>query len=101
MRKRRIKRRKKPRKRPTLGGQLLRSWLKRSGYERRYFAAAKLLGVDNTTLSHMLSGHDTPSLPKGVEIEDLTGVPARAWATRLEADSADTAADTAKKTRLR
>lgn len=80
----------------TRGGVLLAAWLVRSGYAGRHAAAAEVLGIHFTTLSQLVNGARIPSLAKGVDIEEKTGVPVRAWLTRLGADSAGRRSPTAR-----
>jgi transcriptional regulator with XRE-family HTH domain len=52
--------------------------LRRRNLTQRAFAAE--LGISEAHLSAVLSGHDSPSLDLAVRIEDITGIPARAFA---------------------
>ena len=63
----------------------LRAWIENHTDQRRF---AVELGVDETTLSHYLSGRRRPKSPKLARIEDLTGIPMRSW---LPSPSGETA----------
>lgn len=67
------------------GRERLRAWIDRSRLNQS--EAADLLGFDRTFLSQILTGRRTPGLANGVRIEDITGIPVRAWAASSEAET--------------
>lgn len=61
----------------TWGARALRSWLDANGLSKR--ALSSQLGKSNPYVSMLCSGQQTPHLSVAVQIEDLTGIPPRAW----------------------
>lgn len=56
----------------------------RGWFERAQLSAAEVardLGVDASYVSHLRAGRRVPSLVIAARIEQLTGIPARAWVT--------------------
>lgn len=68
----------------TDGSRLLEEWLDRTKLQKQ--AVAELLGISPSHLAHLVSGHRRPGLAKGVEIQELTGIPVTAWKARQQAD---------------
>lgn len=56
---------------------LLREWRVGAGLSSN--AAAKRLAVDRGTYVQWESGSGLPSLPLAARLEDVTGIPMRAW----------------------
>lgn len=62
----------------TQGCERLREWLTRTKLNQRQ--AADLLKVHWTILNKIYLGTRAPGLVLALRIEDLTGIPVRAWA---------------------
>jgi len=58
----------------------LREWIQRRGIPQN--EAAGLLGIDETYVSHILSGRKTPGLRRAAAIERITGIPIASWVSR-------------------
>lgn len=66
------------------GPEQLRSWIaRRTSTERNpdgnQREAARIIGMDHTFLSQLLSGRRCPALGTAIAIERTTGVPVEAW----------------------
>lgn len=57
--------------------EALRGWIDRRCDSDR--EASRLLRMHFTHLSQILSGRRNPGLANAIRIEDVTGIPARAW----------------------
>lgn len=58
----------------------LREWIERRGIQQN--EAADILGIDQSFVSHILSGRRTPGLRRAVKIERITGIPVSSWASK-------------------
>lgn len=61
------------------GRQLLRQWIDRRGYKQ--VEAAAVLGFHESFISAILSGARSVGLHNAAHIEELTGIPIKAWAS--------------------
>lgn len=59
------------------GSEQLRDWVKRRGFTQ--YEAAVYLGWDEASFSKLVNGLRNPGLASAVKIEELTGIPAKAW----------------------
>jgi transcriptional regulator with XRE-family HTH domain len=59
-------------------GQRLKQWLDAEGSTQRQMASR--LGITDAHMSSIIRGVETPGLSLAVKIENLTGIPPRAWA---------------------
>jgi len=59
------------------GATQLLAWIRRRGFSQR--EAAEYLGWEETFISKLVNGERTPGLTNAVKIEDLTGIPTKAW----------------------
>ncbi len=65
------------------GRAQLRSWLTRSKLNQ--VQGANALGITETYMSLLLSGHRRPGRDNAIKLERLTGIPVAAWsATELD-----------------
>lgn len=62
------------------GPDQFRDWM----FRRRFLQkeAGEYLGFAESVVSKFLSGDVTPGLDNAVHIEELTGIPVRAWASK-------------------
>lgn len=60
------------------GREQVREYIRRRRITQKSLAVE--LGIHEATLSAILQGHDRPSLSLAARLEDITGVPARAFA---------------------
>jgi len=56
----------------------------RDDHVDKAYELAELLDLTEAHLSQILNGHRRPGLATAVRIEDVTGIPARAWAARYK-----------------
>lgn len=64
----------------------LKAWIDNHTDQRRFAAE---LGIDESMLSHYISGRRRPSSPTMGLIEDLTGIPMRSWLPTRVGKTAD------------
>jgi transcriptional regulator with XRE-family HTH domain len=57
--------------------EMLRDWLAREERSQRWLA--ERVGATQTSVSAWAAGHRPPSLGAALDIEEITGIPARAW----------------------
>lgn len=72
------------------GGEQLRDWQERRGFNQR--ETADYLGLNEVHYSQILNGLRQPGLANAVRIELLTGIPVRSWALSELSDTAEPAA---------
>ena len=76
---------------PTRAGIALREWL-RTERRTQQWLAAQLSGrltekVHQTTVSRWIRGEKPPTVPEGIAIQDVTGVPLSGWGERAESET--------------
>lgn len=59
------------------GAQQLREWIDRRGVTDR--DAAKIIGLNHTFLSNLVTGKRRPGLVNALKVERATGIPVEAW----------------------
>jgi len=69
----------------TRGGFLFKAWRLRNGHTQ--FTACRALGLTYNKVNRWENSHTFPSLPLAVAIENLTGIPPRAWLEPLAGES--------------
>jgi transcriptional regulator with XRE-family HTH domain len=77
------------------GSAQLRDWMQRRGFSQ--YEAADYLGWDEASFSKLVNGNRTPGLANAVKIEELTGIPAKAWVSTPVDKGADESATDVKK----
>lgn len=77
------------------GFEQLRDWVRRRGFSQ--LEAAIYLGWDEASFSKLVNGLRTPGLANAVKIEELTGIPAKAWVSTPVDTDGDSAAPIVKK----
>lgn len=68
------------------GRDRLAQWIERSKLNQ--LEAARLIGIDPTQLSQILTGKRRPGLDNAVKIEQATGIVVEAWVPLSDDDSA-------------
>lgn len=68
------------------GRTQLRAWIERRGITQQ--DAAGIIGMDQVSLSYVLSGKRTPGLANATKIERATGIVTEAWLQNQISDSA-------------
>lgn len=68
------------------GPAQLRDWMRRRGFTQA--DAARYFGWDDPFLSKIVNGAHRPGLMIALKIEEYTGIPVEAWASRQD-ESAD------------
>lgn len=69
---------------PT-GAALLKGWIARRGLNQ--VEASVELGFHESFISMLVRGNRMPSLDNALHIEELTGIPVRAWSSRRHDES--------------
>lgn len=79
------------------GPERLRDWMRRAKLTQA--ETARLLAVDQPTMTRIVNGVYRPGLTTAARIEAVTGIPARAWvdASELESESEPVAATAGKR----
>lgn len=79
------------------GVEQLQDWMRRKGFKQA--DAARFLGIDQPTMTRIINGSYRPGLTTAVRIEELAGIPAKAWvdASDLESERETAAATVAKR----
>lgn len=76
----------------------LAEWIERGKINQ--VEAARLIGIDKTQLSQILSGKRTPGLANAIKIEQATGIQPADWMPTDDAESAETVSVTTKRGRI-
>lgn len=67
------------------GVEQLLDWMRRKGFKQA--DAARFFGIDQPTMTRIVNGTYRPGLTTAVRIEELAGIPTRAWVEASELES--------------
>lgn len=67
------------------GIEQLKDWMRRRGFNQA--DAGRFLGVDQPTMTRIVNGTYRPGLTIAVRIEELAGIPTKAWVGTSELES--------------
>jgi transcriptional regulator with XRE-family HTH domain len=79
------------------GPEQLKDWMRRRGFNQA--DAARYFGFDQPTMTRIVNGTYRPGLLTAIKIEELAGIPAKAWvdASALESEPEPVTASGAKR----
>jgi transcriptional regulator with XRE-family HTH domain len=80
------------------GPKQFRDWMRRREFNQS--DAAKHFGWHESVISQYLTGERRPNLENAIQIEELTGIPAKSWLSSEDDESDTVTVSTAHKRRI-